>query len=113
MLPHDVLAGQEADDMPQAAVGLRTVSGHPVSHRSPLASSYVAVITVRGLRMPSTGWNLPDRSPDGTHLDQRRAFTSDQFGRAGPARVDGGIAAGWEATVPPYSQCREDKRCCW
>src|SRR6266542_1009361 len=59
MLPHDVLAGQEADDMPQAAVGPRTVSGYPVSHRSPLASSYAAVITVRGLRTPSTGWNLP------------------------------------------------------
>jgi len=35
MLPHDVLAGAEADEMPQAIVGLRTVSGRAFSPRSP------------------------------------------------------------------------------
>src|SRR6266511_5952961 len=95
MLPHDVLAGQEADDMPQAAVGPRTVSGYPVSHRSPLASCYAAVITVRGLRTPSTGWNLPtavQTAPTSTGA-VRVHVGSVRPGRS--ARVDSGIAAGW------------------
>src|SRR2546421_11389640 len=35
MLLHDVFATQEADDLTQAVVGLRTVSGRAFSHRSP------------------------------------------------------------------------------
>jgi hypothetical protein len=38
--------------MPPAAVGLRTVSGHPVSHRSPMAPSHDqdAIHVAPGLR---------------------------------------------------------------
>src|SRR6266540_5331775 len=95
MLPRDVLAGGEADDVPRAVVGPRTVSGYPVSHRSPLASSYAAVITVRGLRTPSTGWNLPtavQTAPTSTGA-VRVHVGSVRPGRS--ARVDSGIAAGW------------------
>src|SRR6266545_5081213 len=124
MLPRDVLAGGEADDVPRAVVGPRTVSGYPVSHRSPLASSYAAVITVRGLRTPSTGWNPADRGPDGTHLDRRRARSrwissarqvrasrQRNRGRVGPRRrltlrKSIKIAAAWGRTDLPMSGCR-------
>src|SRR6266511_2949867 len=102
MLPRDVLAGQEADDVPRAVVGLRTVWGYPVSHRSPLASSYVAVIAVRGLRTPSTGWNLPTAVQ--TAPTSTSAARSPRINSAGPGRRESTAeSAGWEATVPPYS----------
>jgi hypothetical protein len=88
--------------MPQAAVGLRTVSGHPVSHRSPPASSYIAVITVRGMRTPWTGQNLPtafQTAPTSTGA-ARIHIGSIRRGRS--ARVDTGIATRSEATAPPY-----------
>src|SRR6266508_725214 len=53
MLPHDVLAGTEADDMPQAVVGLRTVSGRTVSHWSPTvprAASKVRIDALANMR---------------------------------------------------------------
>src|SRR5881392_3573078 len=70
MLPHDVLAGTEADDMPRAVVGLCTVSGHPVSHWSPMVPTAASKVRIEALANMS--WTTKSGPPSRCRSSSRR-----------------------------------------